>query len=82
MRRLNWNVKRDAAEKPIVAALQGVGADVWRISGKWCPDLLVLFKGRLHAGEVKSKGGTLTKHQGAFEVWRTPDDALRAIGAI
>jgi len=81
MRRLNWNVKRDKAEGPIVEAARQVGAEVWRLSGTGCPDLLVRFRGVLSAGEVKTGKGRLTKSQGAFPIWRTPEDMLRAIGA-
>ena len=81
-RRGGGGKKRDTAEKPIRTALAAVGAQSWQISGTGLPDLLVAFRGRFYAGEVKSEGGTLTKHQGAFPVWRTPDDALKAIGAV
>lgn len=75
-----WNPKRDVAERPIIDALKAVGCDVWAISGKGAPDLLVRKSGILYAAEVKSKGGKLTKHQGAFPIWRTPDEALQAVG--
>ena len=76
-----WSAKRDANESAIVQALEAVGAEVWRLSGTGLPDLLVRFRGVLHAGEVKTKKGRLRATQGAFPVWRTPDDALTAIGA-
>ena len=72
--------RRDAAEKPIRDALDGIGAEHWQIGGTGLPDLLVRFRGRFYAGEVKSPGGTETVHQGAFPIWRTPADVLRAIG--
>ena len=74
--------RRDTAEKPIIEALKAVGAEVWQISGRGLPDLLVRYRGRLWAGEVKSKGGRLEPTQGQFEVWREPDEVLRLIGAI
>ena len=74
--------RRDLAEKPIVEALKAVGAEVWQISGRGLPDLLVRYRGRLWAGEVKSPKGKLEPTQGAFEVWRTPDQVLREIGAV
>jgi hypothetical protein len=78
-----WDARRDVAEKPIRDALQAVGAEVWQVSGRpGLPDLLVRFRRVLYAAEVKSDGGRETKHQGAFPIWRTPNDALRAIGAI
>ncbi len=74
--------RRDSAEGPIIDALRGIGAEVWQISGRGLPDLLVRFRGQYFAGEVKSRGGTETAHQGKFPIWRTPDDGLKAIGAL
>lgn len=82
MRRGGAGKKRDIAEKPILEALKAVGAEVWQLNGMGIPDLLVRFRGTLYAAEVKSKGGTLTKHQGDFPIWRTQADALKAIRAI
>ena len=72
--------KRDTAEKPILDALRAVGAEFWQIGGQGNPDVLIRFRGRLYAGEVKSAGGTETKNQGAFPIWRTPEQVLDAIG--
>ncbi len=75
--------KRDAAEKPIRDALAGVGAECWQIGGTGNPDLLVRFparSGRFYAGEVKTGKAGETDNQGAFEIWRTPEDVLKAIG--
>lgn len=77
-----WNPKRDATEPAIVRALESVGAEVWKLSGRGLPDLLVRFRGVLYAGEVKTKTGRLRASQGQFPVWRTPEDALTAIGAV
>jgi hypothetical protein len=74
--------KRDLAEKPILEALAAVGAEFWQIGGQGNPDVLVRFRGRLYAAEVKSPGGTETKNQGAFPIWRTPEQALWEIGAV
>lgn len=74
--------KRDLAERPIAEALRAVGAEVFFIGGCGNPDLLVRFRGRLHAGEVKTGHGKETANQGHFPIWRTPEDALRAIGAV
>lgn len=74
--------RRDAAEKPIVQAVRAFGAECWQIGGTGLPDLLIRFRGVLHAGEVKSDGGTETENQGAFPIWRTPEQVLREIGAI
>jgi hypothetical protein len=76
--------KRDTAEKPILAALDGVGAEYWQIGGTGNPDLLIRFprrSGRFYAGEVKTGKGKETPNQtGAFPIWRTPEDVLKAIG--
>ena len=77
-----WGAKRDQNEPVIVQALEAVGAEVWKLSGTGLPDLLVRFRGVLYAGEVKTKTGRLRATQGAFPVWRTPEAALAAIGAI
>ena len=74
--------KRDANEPEIVDALRSVGAKVWRMSGRGLPDVLVMFRGKLYAAEIKTAKGKLTKHQGEFPVWRSPAEALKAIGAI
>ena len=76
-----FNPKRDAAEKPIVEALRAVGAEVWQLSGKGHPDLLVRYKGILTAAEVKTGKAKLRATQGQFPVWRDVDTALKAIGA-
>lgn len=80
MRRQVWNLKRDAAEKPIVAALKAVGAEYWYLSGKGVGDLLVRYRGVLYCGEVKTGTAKLRATQGAFPIWRTPQDVLAAIG--
>jgi hypothetical protein len=76
------NPRRDANEPAIVQALEAVGAEVWRLSGKGLPDVLCRFRGVLYAGEVKTATGKLRASQGDFPVWRTPQDALQAIGAL
>lgn len=74
--------RRDIAEQPIRDALKTVGAECWQIHGTGLPDLLVRFRGRFYAAEVKSEGGKETEHQGAFPIWRTPEQVLREIGAM
>jgi len=84
-RRGGGGKKRDTAEAPIIQAGRQAGAEVWQISGTGLPDLLVrypAYTGRFYAGEVKSQGGIETVHQGAFPIWRTPQDLLQAIGAV
>ena len=80
--------RRDTAETGIRRALEAVGARVIPVSGKGHPDLFVFYRGQWWAAEVKSKGGTLTKAQQAsgagvaWPIWRTPDEALKTIGAM
>lgn len=87
MRRVGQTRKRDKAEGPIVEALRAVGAQVFRVSAPGAPDLFVLYRGAWSAGEVKTGKGRTTAAQqqtGAGErwpIWRTPEDALKAIGA-
>lgn len=82
MRRGGMGKRRDASEKPIVAALRAVGAEVWHVSGSGLPDLLVRYRGVLMALEVKTAKGRLTKQQtSGFPVVRTVPEALTAIGA-
>lgn len=76
------NPRRDQNEPEVVQALEAVGAEVWKLSGRGLPDLLVRFRGVLYAGEVKSEKGRLRASQGAFPVWRTADQALTAIGCV
>lgn len=73
--------KRDTAEGPILDALRAVGAEFWQIGGTGNPDVLCRFRGHLYAAEVKTGSGKETGNQGAFPIWRTPEDALKAIGA-
>lgn len=86
MRRVGQARRRDSVESPIVKALRAVGATVIPISGKGAPDLFVCFRGQMYGAEVKTGKGKLTSAQqdtGAgrlWPVWRTPDEALKAIG--
>lgn len=82
LRRGGAGKRRDTAEGPILAAARAVGAECWQLSGCGLPDVLLRFRGRYYVGEVKSPGGTETVFQGAFPIWRTPHDMLRAIGAL
>ena len=79
-KRIAGGGKRDTAEKPIVDGLRKIGAEVWLIGGKGNPDVLVRFKRVFSAAEIKTGRGKETKNQGAFPIWRTLDDALKALG--
>ncbi len=80
--------KRDANESEVVAALERVGAVVYRISASGLPDLLCCFRGRWTPMEVKSGKGKLTEAQAAtfmqtpFAIVRDREQALKAIGAL
>ncbi len=83
-RRYAGGGKRDAAERPIIEALVGMGCLVRQLSGKGNPDLLVLRRHptRLWVPlEVKSDGGTLTKNQQDIDwpVVRTKHEAIQAV---
>jgi len=82
----------DRTQTEIVDALRKVGAfvfDCTRLGGGF-PDLFVAFRGEAFLLECKAPGGRLTRPEERFalscplkvHVVRTPDDALRAIGAI
>lgn len=84
--------KVDANQDAIVSALRAAGASVQSLApiGKGCPDLLAAFRGQMYLLEVKrEKAGPNTLQAKWHEAWRaavfvvhSPDDALRAIGAI
>lgn len=85
--------RRDSNEPEIVNALACAGADVFRIDQRDLPDLLVGFRDRWYLLEVKTRAGKLSDGQERFirmaaarrrpaEVVRTPEEALRAVGAI
>lgn len=82
--------QRDANEKPIVAALEAVGAMVERLPGP-LPDLLVGYCGGNWLMEVKTLRGLKRKDQPKQQAWRDawcgqvhivvePEDALKLIG--
>lgn len=89
--------KVDANQEQVVSALRAAGAVVQSLAaiGKGVPDLLVSFRGSLFLLEVKDGSKVpsaqkltkdqLTWHQawGApVEVVKSPEQALRAIGAV
>ena len=83
--------KRDKNEPEIIQALRAVGASVAQNSAPGLPDLLVGYRGQTYLIEVKAPKGTLTPDQVEFmrqwegtlvHICKTPDEALRAIGAI
>lgn len=91
---MRYAARRDLAEGPILEALERAGAQVWPLD--YPVDLLVLFRDRWHLLEVKTgRGKTLAiatdKRQQAqinflqttkTPIVRTPQEALKAIGAL
>ena len=77
-----WAARRDESEAAIVDALRAVGAQVTLISGTGAPDVLVRFRGRLAAFEIKSPGGTRTaaQHASDWPIVRTAAEALAVLG--
>lgn len=87
---------RDKSEPAIVDALKAVGAHVLKLNGKGVPDLLVFFRGTWTPLEVKTPKkdrlrGNLDPFTAAqkdvlavapYAVVMTPDEALRAVGAV
>lgn len=79
--RVGQTRRRDANEAEIAQALRQVGAEVWMISGTGAPDLLVRYRGRLFAWEVKTARGkrTSAQEQSQFPVIRSVDEALAEV---
>lgn len=84
--------KVDANQDAIVSALRAAGASVQSLApiGKGCPDLLVAFRKAMFLMEVKRGNAKPNPMQYDWHagwmaevyVVRTPDEALRVIGAI
>jgi hypothetical protein len=80
------NAKRDSTERAIVKALMKVGVQVFRISGRGLPDLLLFHRGKWSVLEVKTKGGRLTDAQkntrvtAPFPVVESVSEALAVMG--
>jgi hypothetical protein len=69
--------KRDVNEKAIVRALRQIGAEVFPLSGRGIPDVLVRY-----AFEIKSATGKRTEAQvdTQWPVIRSVQEALAAVG--
>jgi Holliday junction resolvase len=81
MPRVGQARRRDANEADIVRALRAAGADVTPVSGKGAPDLIVRYRGRVYAFEVKAPKGTRTEAQeeSQWPVIRSVDEAFAAV---
>jgi hypothetical protein len=79
-----YKAKRDASEKAIVKALEGMGCSVWRMDTP-C-DLLIGFLGRNILAEVKTPGThygkALNDKQKQFWILRDLDDVEAMISAL
>jgi Holliday junction resolvase len=84
--------KVDASQEQIVSALRASGATVQSLApiGQGCPDLLVAFRRAMYLFEVKTGKAEPNDLQKRWHIaWnadvhvvRSPDEALRVIGAI
>lgn len=81
-----WAKRKDTTQPEIREALHGVGA-ITLVLDEF--DLLVFFRERLYMLDCKSKGGKATHSQKDLvkKGWplrfaETPEEALRAIGAV
>ena len=85
MKYKGYNAKRDANEPEIIAALEAIGCEVFRLDKPL--DLLVGYRGKNWLIEVKTKKGRLTKDQKDFlPKWRgqlavvsTPEQAISVV---
>lgn len=84
MPRVGQARRRDANEKAITDALRAVGAEVFPLSGRGIPDVLVRFRGAVYAFEIKSDKGVQTQAQreSQWDIVRSIADALSAIGVV
>jgi hypothetical protein len=86
--------KVDANQEQVVSALRAAGASVQSLAklGQGCPDVLAGFRGANHLLEIKNPRGkdkvNETQRKWHIEwcapvhVVRSPEEALRAIGAL
>lgn len=76
--------RRDRNEAAIVDALRHLGCQVWQISGRAVPDLLVYRGGKYFPMEVKSAKGTRTEAQRdvPWAIVRSIDEAICVINDL
>jgi len=87
-----WAAKTDINQAEIVEALRAAGAvvEVTSRMGQGFADLVVGRHGKVVFMEVKTADGKLTpaerefmeRWRGHYAIVRTPEEALRAVGAI
>ena len=73
--------RRDANEAAIIEALEAMGAQVWQLSGRAAPDLLVWYRQRPYVFEVKTATGRRRPSQVGtpWPIIRSVSDALTVI---
>lgn len=88
MNRRGHRGRTDGNQRAVVQALRASGAKVCSLAqvGEGCPDLLVLYRGRVRLMEVKQPKGTLTGQQQEWmaQGWpvlivSSPDEAIAAL---
>ena len=83
--------RRDANEKPLLAAAKQLGAKLWPLDTP-C-DHLMLWRTRWYPVEIKVKTGRLTENQEEFHeeadaaggeilLWRTIEDVVRDLNRL
>lgn len=91
---MNYAKKKDTVHNPIVQTLRDVGAEVketYQHPGML--DVIVAYRGRMYWADLKTGKAKLTAAEkelfDAFarvgvtlHIWRSADEALRAIGAV
>ena len=91
---MRYAARKDTTHNAIVRELRAVGARVHETyQHPKMLDVLVAYRGRLFWADLKTGNAGLTPDEQAIfddfaavgvvlHIWRTPDEALRAIGAI
>lgn len=75
-----YAAKRDANEREIIKALRQLGAEVYELSSRSIPDLLVGWRGVNYLIEVKSDKGKLTPYQNEFhQTWTGQVAIIRSV---
>lgn len=75
-----YAAKRDANEREIIKALRKLGAEVYELSSRSIPDLLIGWRGQNYLVEVKQEKGKLTKDQERFhQTWTGQVAIIRSV---
>lgn len=76
--------RRDANEREIIDVLESVGCQVWQISGRAVPDLLVYRDGQFFPMEVKTAKGKQKPSQVGtpWPIVRDSEQAVRVVNGL